>query len=259
MNDLSPRHNNPPPDLLVGEVLRERLADDHKKLLQRCEDLRAASENMPNIDDEDIARSVADYIKQIMAAVKAVEGARVAEKEPYLAGSRTVDGFFKAASDPLDLVKRGVEKRLTIYMREKAEAERRERMERERLAREQAEAARRAAEEAERKLADERSLQDAIEAGKRAEQAEADRAKAEQEASARAAELSRLRGEYGAVSSLRTTWTFSDVDREALDLEALRPHLPMAGLEGAIRSFIKAGGRELRGCNIFETENAVVR
>jgi hypothetical protein len=252
-------HNLPPPDLLIGETLREKLAEDHAKLIYRRDELLAAAVRIPDVTDEDIARRVSDFIKQVTAAAKAAEGARVSEKEPYLAGTRTVDGFFKAISDPLDLVKRGIEKKLTLYLREKAEQERRERMERERLAREEEERRRREAAEAERKLADERTLNEAIEAQARAEQAAAEAIKAEKEATAKAAEMSRIRGEYGAVSSLRTTWTFSDLSRAELDLEALRAHIPLDGLERAVRSFIKAGGRQLKGCNIFETTDAVVR
>lgn len=261
MNELAVDrlHNRPPPDLLTGEVLRERLTDYHGALIDRRDQLLAAAARIPDVTDDDLARRVSDFIKQIMAASKAAEGARIAEKEPYLAGTRTVDGFFKAISDPLDLVKRGVEKKLTLYLREKAEQERRERIERERLAREEEDRRRREAAEAERRLADERSLQTAIEAQKRAEQAAADTVQAEKESAAKAADMSRIRGEYGAVSSLRTTWTFSDLSRSELDLDALRSHLPMDGLERAVRSFIKAGGRELRGVEIFETTDAVVR
>jgi hypothetical protein len=251
--------NRPPPDLLTGETLREKLSEDHAKLIRRRDDLLAAAERIPDIEDDDIARRVSDFIKQVMVAAKASEGARIAAKEPYLDGGRTIDGFFKAISDPLDLVKRGIEKRLTLYLREVADRERREREERERLAREEETRRRREAEEAERKLRDERSLKAAIEARARADQAEADRIRAEKDAQAKAADLSRTRGEFGAVSSLRTSWVFADMDRATIDLEALRSHLPMDGIERAIRSFVKAGGRSLKGCHIFETTDAVVR
>ncbi len=71
--------------------------------------------------------------------------------------------------------------------------------------------------------------------------------------------MSRTRGEYGSMSSLRTSWVFDEIDRATLDLEALRPYLPTDGLDKAVRAFIKAGGRELKGTNIFETTAAVVR
>jgi hypothetical protein len=52
---------------------------------------------------------------------------------------------------------------------------------------------------------------------------------------------------------------FDEIDREEIDLEVLRFHIPADGLEKAVRSFIKAGGRELRGTRIYETTAAVVR
>lgn len=260
MNEMPRRMgDNRGPPLLSPEELQAILAEDNAQLLSRRDELLAAASRIPDVTDDDLARRVTDFIRQVTAAVKAADGARIASKEPFLAGGRAVDGFYRQIADPLDLIKRAVEKKLTAYLREKAELERRERQERERLAREEEDRRRREAAEAERKLADERSLQEAVDAQKRHEQASADRARAEQEAAAKAAEMSRVRGEYGAVSSLRTTWTFSDLDRAELDLNALRYHLPEDGLERAVRSFIKAGGRKLDGVTIHETENAVVR
>lgn len=252
-------HNNPPPDLLVGEALHERLRDENQDLIKRRDELLAAAARVPAIEDEEIAKKVTDFVKQLGALVKASESKRVDAKEPYLDGGRSVDGFFKAITDPVDRAKKDVEKKLTHYAREKAEQERRERLEQERLAREAAEVARREAEEKARAAADEVSLDDAIEAEARAETAQADLVKAEAAADVKPAELSRTRGEYGAVSSLRTQWTFDEIDRASLDLEALRPYLPTDGLEKAVRAFIKAGGRELKGTKIYETTAVVVR
>ena len=251
--------NNPPPDLLTGQALQERLRDENQDLLRRRDELLAAAARMPAIDDEDVARKVTDFVKQLLALVKASESKRTDAKEPYLEGGRSVDGFFKGISDPIDKAKKLVEQELTKYAREKAEQERRARMEAERLAREAAEAARREAEARARAAADEASLNTAIEAESAAETAQADLVKAEQAADVKAAELSRTRGEYGAVSSLRTSWVFDEIDRAELDLEALRPYLPTDGLDKAVRAFIKAGGRQLRGTRIYETTNVVVR
>ena len=63
----------------------------------------------------------------------------------------------------------------------------------------------------------------------------------------------------GSVSSLRTFWDFADLDPDMLDLEALRHHFPAEAREKAVRSFIKAGGRELRGVTIYESTTSVVR
>lgn len=260
MND-TPRmgDNLPPRDLLTGDALRDRLLDLSAALLRRRDQLLEAGENIPDIDSDELAAKLSDFIKQVMAASKAAEGARIAEKEPYLEGGRGVDGFFRQITDPLEKLKRYTEQKLTIYLRGKADRERREREERERLAREEETRRRREAEEAERILRDEKSLKAAIDADKRAKEAEADRITAEKAAQAKAADLSRTRGEYGAVSSLRTLWTFSDLDREMIDLYTLRFYIPMDGLERAVRAFIKAGGRDLRGVKIFETTDAVVR
>lgn len=83
--------------------------------------------------------------------------------------------------------------------------------------------------------------------------------KLDRAADAKAADLSRTRGELGSVSSLRTDWVHDGFDRDRIDLEALRAHLPADAIDQAIRSFIRAGGRELRGTKIYEQTQAVVR
>jgi len=251
--------NLPPPDLLTGDPLRQRLTDTHSALLRRRDELLSAAARVPAVTDDDIARRVSDFIKQLAACAKAADTARTGEKEPYLEGGRNIDGFFKSVSDPLADAKRRIETSLTVFLRQKEADERRRREEAERLAREEAAAKLRAAQAAEQALRDEQSLASAIAAQQAAKEAEADVIKAEQAADAKAADLSRTRGDFGAVSSLRTSWTFDGVDRAALDLEALRQHLPIAAIETAIRSYIKAGGRELKGTRIFETTSAVVR
>lgn len=251
--------NHPPPDLLVGEALREKLQDEHRDLVKRRDELLAAASRIPPIESDDIAGRVSDFVKQLTALNKAAETKRTGAKEPYLEGGRNIDGFFRTITDSVEKVKTIVQISLTKYLREKADRERRERMEQERLAREAAEQAQREAAERAAALATEQHLTAAIEAETKAEVAQADLVKAEQAAEAKPAELSRTRGEYGSVTSLRTEWVFDDLDRATLDLEALRPYLPSDGLEKAVRTFIRAGGRELRGVNIHETTAAVVR
>lgn len=253
------RHNNPPPDLLLGEALHERLRDQNTDLLKRRDELLAAGARVPIIKDDDIAGKVSDFVKQLTALAKTAESKRTDAKEPYLDGGRSVDGFFKAIAEPVTKLKTSVERNLTTYLREKADRERREREEQERIARDASDKARREAEERAAALASEKDLPAALEAEQAANTAAADLVKAEQAADVKAAELSRTRGEYGAMSSLRTSWTFDQIDRTTLDLETLRQHLPSDGLEKAVRAFIKAGGRELRGTRIFETTAAVVR
>ena len=252
-------HNNPPPDLLVGDSLREKLQDENRDLIKRRDDLLAAAQRIPAIDSDDIAGRVSDFVKQLTALTKAAESKRTDAKEPYLEGGRNIDGFFRAITDPVARTKDAIQKRLTTYLREKEEQARLARMAEERKAREAAEAARREAEEKAKAAANAAQLDAAIEAERSAKLAEADLAKAQAAAEVKPAELSRTRGEYGSVSSLRTEWVFDNLDRAQIDLEALRPYLPGDALDRAVRAFIKAGGRELRGVNIHETTVANVR
>lgn len=241
-------------------MLKDDLGMKHAEILQRAQELLAAAQRVPEtVADEETAGKVADFIKQLTACNKAAEGARVAEKEPHLAASRVVDGFFKAVTDPLDTAKKGIEKRLTAFLRQKEEAARKER---ERIAADEraaAEAARKAAEAAEAAIHDPTGLAAAIDAEEAARKAAADAERAQKAAEVKAADLSRSRGEYGSLASLRTFWDFADMDRAALDLETLRQHIPADALEKAVRSYIKAGGRELRGVRIFENTQASVR
>ncbi len=244
----------------AAEMLRQNLAEKHLDLVARTDQLIAATDRAPaEIADEDTARKISDFIKQLMAAHKNAEAARVAEKEPHLEAGRVVDGWFKRLTDPLATGKKMIEGRLTIYQRKKAEAERRTREEAERQAREAAEAAARAQAAAEAAMRSETDLQAALAAEATAKQAAADAESAAKAAAAKPAELSRSRGDYGAVASLRTFWDFADLDREAIDLDALRPYLATAAVEQAVRGAIKAGVRSIRGVRIFENTSTVVR
>lgn len=249
-------HNQPPAD---ANPLRDRLNEQHAALIRRADELVAAVDRAPESINTENAGRTADFIKQISGHMKSLDSARVAEKEPYLAGGRTVDGFFKAQTDRLEKGKKTIEARLNVFLRAKADEERRRREEAERIAREEAERAARAAAEKAAAANTDADMDDAIAAEDEARRAAADAAKATQAAEAKPADLARTRGEYGAVGTLRREVTFDGLDRFSLDLEALREHLPSDALEKAVRSFIRSGGRTLRGVRIFETETAVVR
>lgn len=249
--------NMPPQD---ADPLRDRLSEDYADMLKRADDLLAGIDRAPTeIGDEETAGRVADFIKQITGTIKNAEAARVAEKEPFLQHGRTVDGWFKKVTDPLAAGKKKMESVLTAYQRRKADEERREREAKERKAREEADRLAREAAEAAAKLKTQKDLDGALLKEAEAKQAAADAAEAARVADANAADLSRSRGDYGAVASLRTFWDFDGLDRDKIDLEALRHHLPADAIEKAVRSFVKAGGRELRGVRIFENTSTVVR
>ena len=235
--------NHPPSDI---DILRERLEEEATPLARRRDELLASVDRAPlEITDDDLAGRTADLIMLIATCHKAAETQRVGCKEPFLEAGRAVDGFYKKITVPLEKAKRAIEQRLTAYQRKKADEERRRREE-------DAERQRLAAEEAAKSIATDADLDEAI-------NAEADAKKAETAAEAKPAELSRSRGDLGAVASLRTEWTGEITDRNNLDLLALRAHIPLDALEKAVRSFVRAGGRELKGANIYERTSSVVR
>lgn len=236
-----------------AEKVASDLAERHQDIANRVAELHDAMERVPERLDDATAPKAADFIKQLTATIKDAEGRRIAAKEPYLAASRTVDGFFKRFGDALDKDKASVSRRLTAYQQAKAEEERR-RHEAEAAAQRAAEAeARRIADEAERaKLAaeqkaarartdatldaaQEKAAQQAeLEANARrlADEAAANRASAERDAARTPTDLSRTRGDMGAVSSLRKRWVFTvvnvgEVPRKYLKIDdaALKEHI----------------------------------
>ena len=84
-------------------------------------------------------------------------------------------------------------------------------------------------------------------------------AKVEQSANAKLSKLAQSRGVEGSTASLRTVWKGELIDRAALDLESLRQHLPESALQQAINSYVRAGGRTLKGAKIYEHSESVIR
>lgn len=251
-----PGHNSG--DQLAG--LRDELSVAAAPFVERGAELLAACDRAPaEIDSDDVAGRFADLMKQIGACMKAADEIRVSRKEPFLAGGRLVDAVFKQITEPLDKAKAKLNRVLTAYQRRKADEERRAREAAEREAREAAARAAEAARQREQAMQTEADLEAAIAAEQEAERAKADAIEAQREADAKAAELHRARGDMGGLASLRTTWVGEIVDRDALDLEALRPHIPLDALEKAVRSFVRAGGRSLKGARIYEQQTSVVR
>jgi hypothetical protein len=257
--------SNRPPSVaeLVEEATRnilDALDLEGHDLAARRDELMAGVARVPaTVEDADTAQRCTDFAKQLGAFLKAAEARRVASKEPVLAAGRALDGWYSRLADPVAAGKRSVEGKLTVYQRAMAEAERRRREEAERKAREGALAARKEAEARAAQVQHEADLAAAIEAERAAEQAEAEAAAAAAAAAARPAELHHDRGDLGGRSALRTDWVGEVVDRDELDLEALRPHLALDALEKAVRAFVRAGGRELSGARIYQTSRSVVR
>lgn len=249
--------DNLPPE---STPIQARLNESYQTLAARRDQLLDAMERVPeDIKDEELAGKAGDFTKQISAAIKDATAGRVKEKEFFLEGGRQVDGWFKQVIEPLDEAKKAVLARLTDYQKGKEAQERKEREHAEKLAREEAARLERIALEAAEAVKNEESLVSAVGAEEAAKAAHQAQQAAGREAHAKAAELSRTRGQHGSVASLRSKWTGEITDRAILDLNALRQHIHEEALQKAIRSFVKAGGRELTGARIWENHSTAVR
>ncbi len=253
MDDVNPGlgHNNPPDE---SAMIQERLDERTRELRARAAALLDAETRLPEISNDDIAGKVGDMILLITSACHAAELDRKREKEPHLAAARTVDSYYKQIAEPLDALKTRVSRRLTAYLTAKAERERRAREDE----------ACRLREEAERQATAAAQVEAAAPAAaaivmEQAIATEAQAAEAARAAQAKPAELSRTRGDVGSVASLRVRWVGEVTDRATLDLEALRPYLPIAALQTALNGAIKAGVREIRGAKISQESSASVR
>lgn len=252
-------HNRQSEDMISGDALRTSLEMKHDAIAERCNELMAAEQRLPAISDDESAGKVSDYIKQITATCKNADGARIAAKEPYLEGGRIVDGFFtKGIVDPLMALKRRIEAKLTRYLQEKAQREREERARLEREARAAEDAARREAEEKALAARTEAELERAISAEAAAAQASSQRAVAAEAANAKPAELSRTRGDYGSVASLRTAWDYEVTD------QTIVPSLFLMINDAAVKAHIKARMKDkpplsIAGVRFYEKTTAAVR
>jgi len=247
-------HNRP--GIPTPEVLRELLVEECADLTKRRDDLIAAGERIPTvIETDEISGKISDFTKQVAAAIKSAESRREAAKEPALAAGRAVDGYFKTISDPLAGLKRKLQGLLDDYLTKKAAEERRHREAEARTAeaeRQRKEAEALAAVQAQPTAVAEAKIDDAIQAQTKADETA-------QAATARPSELVRVRGDFGALASLRTTWEAEIEDPDKIPLDTLRPYIARDALEKAIRGFVKVGGRELAGVRIFQKSSAVVR
>lgn len=272
MTDIAPLGDNQFPQ---GEAITESLRDAHHKLITRRDELIDAELRVPMLpldsEDPEAEKSITEFIRQISACAKAADASRVGAKEPYLEGGRRVDGFFKGIMEPLANLDRRVRVKLTAY-KDACEKRRRVKLEEEaRLQREAEARARKEAEDAAARVVDEKSLATAIEAESKITEAALSRVEADRAAAVPAADLTRSRSDYGALSSLQKFCDFRDLDRNTLDLAALRPFIPDAALETAVRGYIKAnsdaikesinGGakHELRGVTFFLNSRTNVR
>jgi hypothetical protein len=119
MNDIHPGlgHNLPPADADLAD-LRERLAHDHKALIDNLRDSERGTRNAAaEINDEETAQRVTEFIGQAQARMAKAKEAHDREKRPFLGPSRIIDRFFNDPVRDLTLALSPVVTRLARYRR----------------------------------------------------------------------------------------------------------------------------------------------
>lgn len=237
----------------VGEELAELLDLSHTPLIERRDQLVEAESRMPPVTDDETAAKASDYIDLLNALIAKAKEAHKEAKAPYFDSGKVVDEFFfRGITDPVGEVLKRAKQTVALYLVGKAAKERAAREEAERVAQAEATRLAREAAEAAQKLETEADLQQAIEAETAATEAQVIAVEATQAAGAKTSAMASVKGTVGRAKSLKTFWDFRNIDRQTIDLNALRPYLPVEGLEKAIRAYIAAGGRKIDGADIFE-------
>jgi len=295
MNDRTPGIGDNAATIDYFGEERERLLRDYSYLENAVAELLAKGEPIEVVDSQEVKDIVTGLIKEMREAYKRVKGVHEAEKAPHLERGRAADSVFfglmerisrgqkKAAAegiaDRLNRLLTDYDTRLLIAEQERRRAEAAEAA---RKAREAAEAEARARAEAEAaRLAAERARKPETQAAKESvaevkeEQASSatveavvTAAKAEDayiDTLARPADIMRQRTASGALATMGTEPFAEVTDRNVLELEKLRPYLPAAALETAVRAYAKSVGYsddpsvQIKGARFGKRPKSLVR
>jgi hypothetical protein len=249
----------PPPAPLTAAQITEYLEYAMTALLARRTEIIAAlaatAKAYPRIDDDDTLGEVAENVRMANALTRSAEDKRKTEKAPFLAGERTVDGWFKTFGAPIATALQPVQAAMNDYGARKL-ADERAKAEKARKDAEAEEArALAAAAEAMRNRGPnvDDALATAAEASKVAEQAG-------NVAMSRPAALTKTRGMYGASASVRTTWRWEVTDFAAIPRAFLM--VDENAIKEAVRDSRDASGKptiEIAGIRFVPDHKTVVR
>ena len=251
-----PARGNQPPEPIKPEVLRDLLAEKQKELTNRQATLLAGAkrfhEAYETIPNDDVQGNATEFVRQIQAAVKKAEAEHAEAKRPWLDLGGVVQSFFGGLWDPLKKEKAAIEAKMTAYARQVAERAREE-------ARERAAALAREAQKAAETASADFTLDKIEDAMRAAEQAEA----AVSEPQAKPADLSRVRGDLGGVSSLVTKWKIRPAANwaEKLAVDYLMPDQAKldAALKAAQRMPDGSPALHISGAEIYPDDSIRVR
>ena len=244
-------HNNPP------ATLAERLALDHKSLLDRMEMIAARANGTPKefATDADVSTATT-LVADILELKDKFDEAHKSEKEPFLSGGRAVDTFFGSAatrelSGPRGRLKRmldAIQTRADAYAKKKADEARRIREAEEARIRDAAAAAAKAAEQA----AAAGRTEDAV-ADLRDVQAAEDQLV---DVQSQPIVVAPVVTESGAKAAGKTEWDYEVQDWDLIPLDKLRPYLKREEIEKAMRAYLKhaQATAKLTGVRFFERD-----
>lgn len=267
-------HNKPPTDL---ELLVIRLGKDHADLTKRQVDLLDAETRMPTaITDDAAAGKAGDFMVQLQTAIDEAEKRRRAEQSPFEQMVSSARNFFVMLADPLAAAKTRVNDRAKAYQRDKADRLRREAEEKRKAeeaeAKRKREEAQKAEDEARAQLAAakkaetpaerdalldsaDRSFVASQDARRAVATAQVGAERATRVVEASKPDLTRTRGSYGSVQSLRRDWKI-----EVTNLDLVAKRYLVFDEAAAMRDVRKAEGKiTIRGCKITETDTLAVR
>jgi len=199
----------PPTVQQVIDYLEYQLVE----LISRRDQLVTALSEWTGISDDENLGRCAETVRSARAWLRTSKDRHDEYKRPYLQDGKAVDAWFANKGIPLGTQLERVQKLMDTYGAKKEAEERRKRQ---KEAEEAAERARKAnisaAKAVQRNLLGD-DVSEKLETAARAVE-EADLA--QQAARAPSADLTRTRGDYGAVASMRTNWTYEVTDFAAV-------------------------------------------
>lgn len=203
-----------PPRPLTPEEIAAFLDYAGTGLIERrdalIEALHAATEAYPVIENDEVLGEVAENTKMSALLGRTSRERHDEHKAPFLAGGRVVDKWFHDFMTPLAAAMAPVQAAMNRYGEKKLADQRR--IAAEVRAKAQAEADR-LAEIAARDMRARRNSDESLKAAAKAEAVAESATRAE---NARPADMTRTRGDYGAVASVRETWSWKVVSLKAV-------------------------------------------
>jgi hypothetical protein len=204
-------------------------------------DALVGSAGRASAHDTESAGRCGELIKQITAAAKVVEEARVTVKEPYLEAGRSLDAHAKVTIAPLLNAKASVTTMLNTFMREEEEKRRAE----------------------QRRIDDARRAQEAEQRAREEAARAANQPAPEPEpvyaAPEPVAEPTRIRGDFGALTSAKTVWKHEITDWTVAFMAVEQNEKVREAIDKAIGAMVRSGTRKIEGVRVFSDTVASVR